>query len=219
MNIGFINSKGGAGKTTMATNFAAALSGTGASVMVIDIDAKQESSRKLYDVREGLNVVPAIAHRVVTGRVGQAILKELPNYDFVIIDSRGTYTEDMEDVIAICDLVLTPLKPSTLDAWALEEMSELVAKVRKERKRHIEAKAFFNMVTSLTDVEITLDFIAKQRLDEIYTVIRDKVIKNRVVYMRSIAYGQAAIELSGSDANAEANEEMQELIKEVFNVQ
>lgn len=126
LTIAVLNQKGGVGKTTLATNLAAAAHLEGRRTILVDLD-KQGSSLEWGAARppgsplEGLAVVkadralPLARFREMTGGYAVALLDSPPRLDAIARAS----------AIA-ADVVLVPLQPSALDLWAIEETLTLL---------------------------------------------------------------------------------------------
>ncbi len=112
--------KGGAGKTTLAANLAAAWSGQ-LRVALLDIDPQRSLSRWY-----GLRTKAAKAHGAVhlSEVAGWRLAAELDrlrkSHDIVIIDSPPQIATDAKLAIRGADLVLVPMQPSMPDLWAAE---------------------------------------------------------------------------------------------------
>lgn len=124
--------KGGAGKTTLAANLAAALAGTGRRVAVVDIDPQASLSRW-----HGLRMArKAPATRVdLSSIAGWRLAGELDrlhrSHDLLIIDSPPSVETDARLAVRSASLVLVPVQPSPPDLWAAEGTLKLAAAERR----------------------------------------------------------------------------------------
>ena len=123
MIIAVLNQKGGAGKTTIALNLAAASAAQGKRTLLIDADP-QQSAQDWAAVREGappfqvIGSTKPVLHRDVPGMAG--------NYDTTIIDGAPRSYETTRSAIGAADVVLIPVQPSGVELWATREVVELV---------------------------------------------------------------------------------------------
>ena len=111
--------KGGAGKTMLAANLAAALS-AGRRVAVLDIDP-QRSLARWHGLRSASSGPAAITLSELSGwRLPAEIERLRKSHDFLIVDSPPQLDTDAKLAIRAADLVVVPLQPSPPDLWAAE---------------------------------------------------------------------------------------------------
>lgn len=123
MIIAVVNQKGGAGKTTIALNLAAALAAEGQRVLLVDADP-QQTAQDWAAVR----VSPPPFQ--VVGLAKPVLHRDLPqmasDYDHIVIDGAPRNYEVARSAIAAADVVLIPVQPSGADFWASRETVGLV---------------------------------------------------------------------------------------------
>jgi chromosome partitioning protein len=107
------NPKGGAGKSTLATNLAGCLAAAGHSVMLGDVD-RQQSSRQWLAMR------PAQLPRIQSwDLVVDDVLRPPKGVTHVVLDTpAGLHGKRLDAVLRIADQVLIPLQPSLFDIQA-----------------------------------------------------------------------------------------------------
>jgi chromosome partitioning protein len=109
--------KGGAGKTMLAANLAAALA-PARRVAVLDIDP-QRSLARWHALRGGRT--PAMTLADFSGwRLAGELDRLRRLHDVLIVDSPPQIETDARVAVRAADLVLIPLQPSPPDLWAAE---------------------------------------------------------------------------------------------------
>ncbi len=128
------SSKGGAGKTTLATNLAAHFALDGKRTVLVDADP-QHSSTRWAERRAELEsaVLPIDAS---TKRNWRASLPE--DADRVVIDApAGSMAGDLEQFLEHVDAIVVPVLPSALDIEATVGFLNSLSKVPRVHKRKL----------------------------------------------------------------------------------
>ncbi len=136
-----MNTKGGCGKTTVATNLASYCASQGCATTLLDYDRQASSTRWLKARKGGRAFVHGIAAfkppREGTTRAWQMQIPADTRY--VITDTPAGYSEyDIEDRVAEADVILIPVLPSSIDMCSTADFIhdlQLICKARTFNKR------------------------------------------------------------------------------------
>ncbi len=207
------NEKGGTGKTTLTTNLTAQRVLAGHSVLLIDADP-QGSAFNWAQVREEAGVVPRVACVQQFGKRLQATIKEQARqYEDILIDTggRGDLTE-LRAALEIAEKILVPVQASQFDLWTLARMDDLVATARRSNP----ALGAFVVIGRSSPHPLVSEAAEVRSVLADYTQLEvtASVIRERVVYRRSIRDGLAVREFS--PPNKKAIQELRSLYEEVF---
>lgn len=204
MKVGFLNQKGGVGKTTLAVNVADAMARQNKRVLLVDADP-QGSALDWAAARRG---DPMFA---VAGLPRASIHKELPalarGYDVVIIDGPPRVYDVARSAIMASDLVLIPVQPSPYDVWAAKEIVDLIHEARVYKP---DLKAAFAINRKIVNTALGRD-VADALSDYPIPVLQTAVCQ-RVVLAESAAQGQTVLETA---AESPAADEVRQLVKEI----
>lgn len=126
-----VNPKGGAGKTTLATNLAGYFANQGKKTSLCDLD-RQQSSLRWMAFRDP-SLPPISGH--FAG--GQIVLSLPAEADWVVLDApAGLQGYKLQDAIRAVDKILIPLVPSVFDLAATEDfLNSIRGDIRSGRSR------------------------------------------------------------------------------------
>jgi chromosome partitioning protein len=113
--------KGGAGKSTLAANLAAALAAEAGPIALVDIDPQQTLAHWHQErAKQGSRAAP-IAFEAPSGWRLTGVVERLRRGEgIVVLDTPPHNEADAKLAIRAADLVLVPLQPSRADLWAME---------------------------------------------------------------------------------------------------
>ena len=209
MIISIVNLKGGAGKTTLATNLVFALSRK-AKTLLIDTDM-QRSASIWYNVRESVNDNFSVISIAEDASLKKQIPEFKKQYEHIIID--GAPQSDRISAICIyaADLVIIPVMPSPYDLWATASILE---RVKTTQEIQPDKKAYF--VLNRVNDQAAISRETAEALESLGCPIFITRLHSRVVYADSAASGQSVLESGNAKAKAEFEAlytEVEQLIK------
>ncbi|PKO50175.1 MAG: cobyrinic acid a,c-diamide synthase [Betaproteobacteria bacterium HGW-Betaproteobacteria-20] len=125
-NILIANSKGGSGKTTLATNLAGYFASLGGRVMLTDLDRQQSSAQWLQRRPAEMPIIHSYNPR------SKAHTMEP---DWIITDSpAGFRDEKLADAVKQADCVIVPIQPSAFDMGATSDFLDRLVEEKAIRK-------------------------------------------------------------------------------------
>lgn len=196
--IAVLQPKGGASKTTLAFNLAAAMQRAGMDVVLVDSDP-QGTARDIVSARQD-DQQPIRIYGIDRPELLAREVSHIKN-DFVIIDGASKANKLSEAAIRAADLVLIPVQPSRLDVWASEDLVNMI----KDRQANLEdlgrtLKAAFVMTRVIASSDID-----KEILDELAVFdlpLLEGSINQRIVYPKSTGVGQSVFDYKPQNKGA-----------------
>jgi chromosome partitioning protein len=154
------NTKGGVGKTLLATNIAVALAQRGRDVLLIDGD-EQASAATFAEVRAELPTVIRLTTVQLQGAAIRQQVRQLAGkYDEIVIDVGGRDTGSLRAALTVADVVLVPFAPRSVDLWAARHIAGLITEARTVNET-LKARALINLAdpqgSDNTDAATALD--------------------------------------------------------------
>ena len=198
LRIAIMNTKGGCGKTTVATNLASYCAGQGCTTALFDYD-RQASSTRWLNIRK--HKFPAI-HGVAafeppkegTTRAWQMALPAGTRY--VVTDTPAGYSPvDIEDRVAEADVILIPILPSSIDIHCTAHFIHHLLLMGKARRLNKRVGIIANRSRAHTKAADKLDYF----LDELDIPVIAR-LRDTQRYVSAVEQGLGIHELAERDA-------------------
>jgi chromosome partitioning protein len=200
--------KGGTGKSTIATNLAVMSASRGRDVLLVDAD-EQETSVDFTNMRNQTR--PGGAGYTCVALTGRAVATEVrrlaPKYQDVVIDTADAVGQ--RAALAVCDAYVVPFAPRSFDVWTLGNVASLVEEARAMNPG-FRACAVLNRADAIgADNAAAAGIIADEPALELLPI----TLGSRKAYARAATSGLGVAELRPPDRKA--IEEIEALFKHV----
>lgn len=209
--ISIIQVKGGAGRSTIATNLAGLMS-TSKKVALIDCDMPQATAASWASIRQGnLTVATAADHLEVVKQVE----KLNDSHDFIVIDAPPRIAEVTKVALMLSELCLVPLGASAAEIWATSDLLKTID-AAKAIKADIDVRIIWNRFRASTKS-------AQELSEAAHSELKLKELKNRlgyrVAYSEAMARGMTVTEWTDKTAKSEMlslGKELEKILKVKF---
>jgi len=172
-----INSKGGCGKTTVATNLASYFVSQDLSTALLDFDPQGSSIRWLNQraqSRPEIYGVHVASRKNNTGVTRSFQMRVPAETERMIIDApAGVTGHELVDFIHLVDTIVVPVLPSSIDIHAVTRFIEELLVVGKVRKRGVNVAVVANRVKKNTLTYKALERFLKTLKLPFITTLRD----------------------------------------------
>jgi chromosome partitioning protein len=213
--------KGGTGKTTIATNFAAIAAGDNWAVLLVDAD-EQESASAWAAMRSDAQAdTPQVTTIKLTGQnVRNEIVRLAGKFNHIIIDTGGRDTSSQRAALSVSDRVLVPFAPRCFDVWTVSQVAVLID-MMKAIKPSLSAYACLNRADPPgqgSDNEDACRLISGDPRGGIF-LLDESPVGNRKAFAHAASTGLAVTELRRDLENKKASEEIVTLYQRCFDVE
>jgi chromosome partitioning protein len=197
--IGIIQVKGGAGRSTLATNLAGELSKKGSTIL-LDGDMPQGTSASWYSVRQQIGKAGNLKADTATDH--RDLVAKVEHYaklaDYIVLDGPPRIAEMTKAILMLADLCLVPVGASVAEIWATSDLTEIIAEARKVRP--INARMVWTRHRPYTNLAKDLTSRAKKDLG---LPIMPTTLGLRVAYQEALGEGLTVSEIGDSNAKHE----------------
>ena len=172
-SIMVLNSKGGSGKSTIATNLASYYASQGKKTVLIDCDP-QKSSMDWLEARSG--------GRLITGIDGSAGNYRVPrSAEYAVYDTpAAVYGKDLTALLRRAESIIIPVLPSPIDMRAATPFIQTVLASGKVSRKESRVALLANRCRENTNIYHLLEsYLKKVRKAPFLTVLREAQVYNR----------------------------------------
>ena len=207
--IGVIQVKGGAGRSTIATNLAGELAKKGRTVL-IDCDMPQGTSASWYSVRreigraDDLDADTAKDHRELIQKVEK---HAKGGADFIVLDGPPRIAEMTRAILILADACLIPIGASVAEVWATTDVLATIEEAKKAKKK---VKAYIVWTRHRAYTALARE-LTEQVEKELGLPALETTLGLRVAYPTALGNGRTVAELG----DAVAREEIREFVNAV----
>ena len=208
------NTKGGAGKSTIALQVALFRAIAGRDVWLVDGD-RQGTAQTAVAIRAQAGREPGLACAQYTdgATLRVQVQRQAPKYDDVVIDAGGRDSSALRAALILSNILLVPIQPRSVDVWAVADIAGLVADAQGVRDG-LRAYAFLNCADppgSADNIEA-----AAAVADHASIIMLDTPVRRRKSIANATGQGLCISELIPQDAKA--TEELSALVSVLFSM-
>ena len=192
--------KGGGGKTTIATNLAVMRAAEGFEVLLIDADdqATASSFTSLRNSNRKEDGAGYTSVRLLGEEILHAHASLRGKYADIVIDAGGRDTDSHRAGLVVADIALIPFQPSSFDVWELGRASKVV----KETRTVNPGLRAFTLINMADPRGLDNEAAAEYAEDVDGLKFIPAPIVTRKAFRRAAAQGLSVTELRPQDAKA-----------------
>ncbi|WP_025765376.1 AAA family ATPase [Dyadobacter tibetensis] len=144
MVISFNSIKGGVGKSTMATTFAAWLASKGHDVLLVDGDDQETASDFTAWREQTLGKTGYTLVNMTGANLRKQVEAMKSKYDHIIIDTGGRDTTSQRAALTVADISMIPFAPRSFDLWTINKVITLIDEIQAVRPESLKVYAFLS---------------------------------------------------------------------------
>lgn len=202
--IALLNEKGGAGKSTLAINLAAALHRQGRRVVLVDADPQGTARDWREASPEGADLPPVV---VLDRPEGLLTGIKTISADIAVIDTPAKAERMAANVVRIAHIALIPVQPSAADVWASAAAVRLV-----QSKTDLGGEIFAAFVANRVSQNTNLSRDMRAGAWNDYGLdMFSQTISNRQSFAKSLSDGLSVFDTTDGQAKAEIQLLIQEM--------
>jgi chromosome partitioning protein len=197
--IGLVQLKGGAGRSTIATNLAGELARFH-DVLLLDCDMPQGTSASWAALRKQAGRGTRLTFDTVydAAELAEKIERRADQTGYVILDGAPRLTELSRAILSCSDLCLVPVGASAAELWATSHLFGMIAEVNEVRP--VVACLVWTRFRAHTQIARKLSEAADAALS--IPALKSR-LGYRVAYTEALGRGLTAAELGDRDARLE----------------
>lgn len=208
--ISIIQVKGGAGRSTIATNLAGMMESK--KVALIDCDMPQATAASWASIRQGNITTATASDHLQLVKTVEAFNVE---HNFIVVDAPPRIAEMTKVALMLSDLCIVPLGASAVEIWATSDLLKTIDEA-KAIKSDIDVRIVWNRFRASTRSAQELSEASHKelKLKEFSTKLG-----YRVAYSEAMARGMTVTEWGDKTAKAEMlafGKELEKLLKAKF---
>jgi len=208
--IGIIQVKGGAGRSTVATNLAGELAKKGRTVL-IDGDMPQGTSASWYALRQEAGRADDLI--ADTARDHRELIQKIEKHnkagvEFIVLDGPPRIAEMTRAILMLADVCLVPVGASVAEIWATTDVLAIIEEARKVKKK---IKAHIVWTRHRPHTALARDLSAQVEA-ELGLPVMETTLGLRVAYPTALGNGRTVAET----ADPAAREEIREFVASVI---